>query len=780
MVKPSRKSWWSSASLLALQAAQPAAATTQPSIQATPSGLVEAILVVSINGARGGDPVTLLRGSGNIFYAPRPIIIACRLIKAPVSAFRRDGVEYYLLNAIDGLKLAFVEAEQTLSIDARSDRLKQTRLAYADVELTDEVVGGTGGFINYDVTAQAADGNSSIAGMFEAGIYSPWGVGTTNFLGHWSSGVTILTRLTTNWTIDDPAKMRSVRLGDGISRGGLGGAPLRFGGIQLARNFAVQPGFVTIPLPSIEGSAVLPSVVDVYINGTKSGNRELPAGPFQITEVPILTGAGDVQLVVRDLLGRETLFSQTYYVASTMLGQGLHDYSYEVGLLRQSFGVRSNDYGAMMVSGTHRYGFSDNITGEFHGEATKDTQVAAAAGQVVLGKLGYVETSIAVSRSDRGNGTSGRMGFERRTRGLSFGVSAELTSKDYMSVGRPSGHRSPASVIHGFAGFPVGFGSIGLSYLRHDSRGEPDAEYASASASGQLGRRASLHLAGRKSMSGDKDLAAQVSLTLSSPHRAHKSAGLSVSNGEIRVTAATEKYRPVGEGIGYRLAASSGSINRLDGRISANTRFGAHEAQLTWTDGKTGIRLSTAGGIGLIDRSVFASRPLTQSFARVKVGEYENVRVYADNQLVGRTNGDGTLILPRLRPFDRNTVRIELADLPLDAALAADERSVRPFDRHGVVVDFSVKPARAAIIRILLANGSELPAGSTVKVNGSTDAFISAPGGEVYLTGLNPRNLAVVTWIDGRCEVQFDYVQTEEPQPLLGAVICASGVQWAG
>ncbi len=777
MVNPTRRSWWNSASLLALLAAAPLAAATQTPTQASASGLVEAILVVSINGVAGSEPVTLLRGSGTIFYAPRSIITACRLTKVVTPSFTRDGVEYYLLNAIDGLKLEFAAAEQTLAIDARPDMLARTRLSYGDLALSDAVVGGTGGFINYDVTAQAANGDSALAGLFEAGIFSAWGVGTTTFLAGWSRGKARLTRLATNWTIDDPARMRSLRLGDSVSRGGVGGAPLRFAGIQLARNFAVQPGFVTIPLPSIQGSAALPSVVDIYVNGAKSGSRDLPAGPFQITELPILTGAGDVQLVVRDLLGRETLFSQPYYVAATMLGKGLHDYSYEAGLLRRSFGLRSNDYGALMLAATHRYGFSDTITGEIHGEATSDVQLVGAAAQAVLGKLGYLEGSIAGSKSGRGAGGWGRLGFERRTPGLSFGFSTEMSSKDYISVGRASGYRSPASIVHAFAGLPLGFGSLGMSYLRRNGRGEPDGEYASASASVRLGRRASLHFAARKSLSGNKDLAAQVSLTLSAPHRAHKSAGLSVADGQFRAVAAIEKYRPVGEGFGYRLAASSGSINRLDGRLSANSPFGSHEAQLTWTDGKSGIRLSSAGGIGLIGGSAFLSRPLSQSFAKVKVGEYANVRVYADNQLVGRTKSDGTLILPRLRPFDRNTVRIDLADLPMDAQISGDERRVRPFDRHGVVVDFNVKPARAAVIRVVLANGSALPAGSTLILNGGTIPFISAPGGDVYLTGVAAQNSAVATWSDGSCKLSFDYTRSDEAQPRLDDVTCARTVQ---
>ena len=776
-MKPSRRSWWSSASLLGLLAAGPVAAIPQPPPRVAPAALVDTLVMVTVNGVTSGEPVTLLRGAGNSFYASRAMLAAWRITTAAAPAIVRGGVEYRLLNAIPGLALEFAEAEQSLAITAAPEILGHTRLAYPDLALGDEVVGGTGAFVNYDVTAQLAAGDVSVAGLFEAGIFTRWGVGTTSFLGNLASGAARLTRLATNWTIDDPAKMRSIRLGDSVSRGGAGGAPLRFGGVQVARNFAVQPGFVTFPLPSIAGSAALPSVVDIYVNGTRSDSRDLPPGPFQIIDVPIVTGGGDIQLVVRDLLGRETLFSQSYYAAPTLLRRGLHDYSYEAGLLRRSFGVESNDYGAMMVSATHRYGITDSLTGEVHGEATRHVQVAGAAAAMVVRQLGHVEASLAASHSGRGAGAWGRLGLERRTGRLTLGASAELSSKDYQTVGSAPGRLPPASVLQAFAGLPLGFGSLGLSYLRRDGRGEPDAEFASASASVRLGGRASLQLAGRKSLAGEREFAAQASLMLAAGDRASASTGVSLSDGQASLTAAYEKYRPVGEGVGYRLAASVGRVDRLDARIGLNSRFGSHEAQLTWTDGKTGVRLSTAGGIGIIAGGAFASRPLSQSFARVKVGDYANVRVYADNQLVGRTGPNGTLVLPRLRPFDRNQVRIELADLPWDAHVAGDERSVRPYDRHGIVVDFRAGPARAAIIRVLLATGSPLPPGSTVRLDGAAVDFISAPGGEVYVTGLEARNTAVASWAGGTCRLTFDFTPSAEPQPRLGDVVCAMVLQ---
>ena len=206
--------------------------------------------------------------------------------------------------------------------------------------------------------------------------------------------------------------------------------------------------------------------------------------------------------------------------------------------------------------------------------------------------------------------------------------------------------------------------------------------------------------------------------------------------------------------------------------LSAQTSFGTHDAQLTWVDGKTGVRLSTVGGFGLVGRDAFASRRLSQSFATVKVGDYPNVRVYADNQLVGRTDRTGNLVVPRLRPFDRNSLRIELADLPWDAQVPGDQLVVRPYNRHGVAVDFKARPARAAIIRILLADGSLLPAGSVVILDQGSEQFVSAPGGEVYLTDLDLENWATASWSQGRCRFQFRFTQGAEPQPRLGDATC--------
>src|SRR5205807_1753009 len=87
---------------------------------------------------------------------------------------------------------------------------------------------------------------------------------------------------------------------------------------------------------------------------------EVPSGPFTIQDLPVVTGGGDARIVVRDVLGRERVVYLPYYASPRLLQQGLHDFSYEIGAVRENFGITSADYGRFMSAATHRLGLQPN------------------------------------------------------------------------------------------------------------------------------------------------------------------------------------------------------------------------------------------------------------------------------------------------------------------------------------------------------------------------------------------------------------------------------------
>ena len=52
-------------------------------------------------------------------------------------------------------------------------------------------------------------------------------------------------------------------------------------------------------LPALAGVAVLPSTVEVLVNNQQRLSRQVPPGAFELQDVPVVTGAGDLNLILR-------------------------------------------------------------------------------------------------------------------------------------------------------------------------------------------------------------------------------------------------------------------------------------------------------------------------------------------------------------------------------------------------------------------------------------------------------------------------------------------------
>ena len=146
---------------------------------------------------------------------------------------------------------------------------------------------------------------------------------------------------------------------------------MRLGGAQITHDFTMRPDLVTFPLPSMAGSVSVPSTVDVLVNGAQVLSRQVQPGPFDVPQLPVITGAGQVQLTVTNALGQQVTTTLPFYASANLLAPGLHTYSLEAGFVRLNWGVVSNDYGAFAASGTYRRGLTDDVTVEAHAEGTQ-------------------------------------------------------------------------------------------------------------------------------------------------------------------------------------------------------------------------------------------------------------------------------------------------------------------------------------------------------------------------------------------------------------------------
>lgn len=247
---------------------------------------VPLIVEISVNGTESGEAVVVLRDPGGAMFIPTASLAAHRIRLTGLTAVTLEGEAHVRLNDLPGLSAALDETTQRLALTIPAKLFEATELSFAGADQGSMTPGGTGILLNYDLLGQIGNGPTLASGAAELVIFSGSSHVYATAIAGWSKDGMRATRLDSSWTLDFPGSMRSLTIGDSISRGGVGGAPLRFAGIQFGRNFATAPGFVTLPMPTLSGSAALPSVVDIYLNNIRLDSRTIAPGPFAITEIP--------------------------------------------------------------------------------------------------------------------------------------------------------------------------------------------------------------------------------------------------------------------------------------------------------------------------------------------------------------------------------------------------------------------------------------------------------------------------------------------------------------
>lgn len=763
---------------------------------------------VVVNGKPSGDALLLQLPDGRLL-ARSADLDRWRLKHAGDAEFVLNGEAYQLLARSPGFSAHLDPQNQRAELDfaPQAFELSQVRVTPSRITRAQRPQ-GLGGFLNYDLLASEqqlnqSGSNSSLNGQLEAVLFNRWGVLSSQWIGlnlngdqpgsRTASSVfdeQRILRLESSFVRDDPDALTTLTLGDAIGASGLFGRPVRFGGVRWARNFSTQPGFITLPQPALSGETALPSALDVYVNGVRQQSLTVPSGPFQIDALPVINGQGEVQVVVRDLLGREQIISQSYFTGTRQLKAGLHDFSYEFGAQRQRFGVASEDYGALIAIGTHSYGFSEHLTGELRGEfAGNGLQGIGAGGILALAPVGVFSGGLALSHSGVGNGVLGLLGFERQLRrGLNLGARVQLTSPDYRQAGQLEGFAPPERIFSSNLGYGIaGFGRFGLSYTNIKNRSPEQLTSVLAGSFTTRYKRVSINLTALDRFEPSQDYSVSLNFNLPLGNRQSASAGYRYQQNENRgVTGQTyarvQRNLPEGAGWGYRASVSElHGGNQADGvnaeaGVKLNAEYGSYGLELARFDQLNAYRASLSGGLGLMSGYVFASRKLN-SFAIVETGA-EDLKLLLRNQLVTRTNADGVAVLPYLQPYQSNNILIDPTDLPLSVLIPSAGLDAVPYYKSGLLLKMPARKTLGAVLAMVQANGRPVPTGASIKLSGSDVEFPVGYRGRAYVNDLKVgENQGVVSWASKTCAVRFSLSAQAGFQPDIGPVICTESAQ---
>ena len=728
-------------------------------------------------------------------WMQRDTLLAMGLKSESLDAATNRSGDWIALSSLPRASVAFNAALQRLDLVLPFSELRwaSTELATTSTR-TQKASASPGLLVNYDLFGYSSGTSRSLSANSEVRYFRANSVlsntmlsryvqtGGTHF--HGTSSDLSNTRLDTTFSRSFQDKMLTLRVGDLLSGALPWTRSTRMGGIQIARNFGLQPYRITTPLPALMGTSALPSDIELYINGIRQYHGSIPAGPFTLNTVPGISGLGNAQIVLTDALGRATTLQYSFYNAPQLLAKGLSDWSAEFGWVRRNYGTASFDYdSAPVASGTWSHGLTHQLTLQGHAEFSAGLANASGGMAWNIGSFGVLSAAAGASTHKGQSGTLAQLGHSWSDRRYFVNVQGTRASTSFRDAASLSDERRLRTSGRAIVGYNhPRFGSVNLGALRLHYFGEAPQRYATLGWSRSVSRSAYANLSMNHNLDDRKLSSVQLSLTWYLGGDFALGSSVARQNGETSVTATAQRRAPSEGGWSWGAQALSGASGGGQARVEyRGEKFDAN-ASVARYGGNAYAGLGASGSLIWMDGHAFASRRVQDAFAVVSTGGVAQVAVKRENVVIGHTNDEGVMLVPLLSAYRSNKLSIDPLPLPAQIRVPVVDQYVTPTDRAGVFVKFDITHIRSASILIHDEAGQPLPVGTTVMLQATDDdqhtgqrvSSFTGYDGTVYFESLGQRNHIEASLADGStCEAMVVWPEwARDEVPVIGPIHC--------
>jgi len=690
------------------------------------------------------------------------------------------------LDTVAGLHSDYDSQNQRLSLQVPAAWLPQQQVGERSLYPASDARSSFGALFNYDLYLNDNDdGGTYLAAWNELRVFDSWG--TLSSTGQWrhafdgapsNDNRQGFLRYDTTWRFTDEQRLLTYEAGDLVTGALPWTSSVRVGGLQLSRDFGARPDLVTYPLPAFAGEAAVPTSLDLFINGYKSSTTALQPGPYTLTNVPFINGAGEAVVVTTDALGRQVSTTLPFYVTSSLLQQGLTDFSVAAGSLRRNYAVEDFGYGAGVASASVRHGVSDSFTLESHLETAQSLVLGGLGGSMRLGTFGVVNAALAQSRFAGEQGQQIALGYQYNSQriGLSYQrLQRHGQYADLSRVDRPEMQLSRRSEQATLSLNLERYGSLGAGYFDVRAADGTRTRLLNLSWSKSLWGNSSVYLSANREI-GDSQWAVQAQLVM--PFDFGGTLAVSMERGKDGEDLQRVNYSravPAAGGVGYNLGYASGGDRDAYRQADVTWRLQSVQLQagVYGSSGQMTRWADASGSLVWMDAGVFAANRIDDAFVVVSTSGYADVPVRYENQEIGRTDRDGHLLVPYSSGYYRGKYEIDPMDLPPDVLADQVEQRLAVRRGSGYLLEFPLKRVLAASIELVDGNRQPLKLGSSVVHQPGGGQAVVGWDGLVYLENLAPHNRLQVTLPEGgQCQVAFDLPETHGSIPLIGPLEC--------
>ncbi|EBG3215797.1 fimbrial biogenesis outer membrane usher protein [Salmonella enterica subsp. enterica] len=549
---------------------------------------------------------------------------------------------------------------------------------------------------------------------------------------------------------------------------------VNFTGAQLASEQSMWPDNRRNFAPVIRGIAAGSARVTVRQNNNTIYETWVPAGAFEIDDLPSGGTNGDLQVTVTEDSGKTHQFTVAYSSLAVMLREGDSKYALSAGKYRQYGNGAEPNFGQFTLS----HGFPWRVTGYGGGQVADKYQAAALGAGVDAGVLGAFSADVTFSRAqlysqEKAHGQSYRAQYSKNL--LSTGSTVTLaayrySTENFYTLSEQIQAQVPLQERNSLNNRRKNRLQLNLSQQL------PDRQWGSLYVTGLIqdywektGSEVSLSSGYSNSWQG-------VSYTLNYTHtrtpgyRPEQLVSLNVSvplsrflpsawaNYSLNTGSRGETSQMAGlsgtaldrDNLSYSMSQSyrnrgtgnSGSLSLGytggQGEVNGGYNYSRNTQRVDY-----GIR----GGVMLHEGGVTLSPPLGGNMtpvALVRVQGEPGIRLTSS---VATTDERGYAVVPYLSAYRNNSIGVDTYSLPDEVDIRDTVHQTVPSGGAVILTDFKARRGKQALIHLGTPGGKPVPFGATVSVAGEdTNTSIVGEGGEVYLSGLAEQGVIVVQW----------------------------------
>lgn len=733
---------------------------------------------VHLNGRSLGEFVPIMRDAGGQSMVDSALLFEAGLELTGLPLMDYGSDRLIAINHIPGVKVETDITTQTirLHVPPSGFGLQRFDLQSSGRVGADSTVPGL--LLNYDFNYLKSSGLSVTSGLLEIAGFSPFGLLTSRLVARDLAAARTIYRLDTQFARDFPDHAATLTVGDAMTGLSSWSRSVYFGGIQWQTRFGTRPDLQPRPLPLMSGVAAAPSQVDLYVDNVLRARQTVATGPFEISNLPVFNGQGTVQLVVRDILGRQQVLSENYMTSPQLLKPGLRDLSFDAGWRRVGYGTSQASYRDPFASVTWRQGLSES-TMDLHAEASR-TQGAFGVGIAAPWKnLLLASSVIAASTAPSGTGKLASIQLDSHAQSRGASMKLQLATARFTTLGYSDVDRFPTRQFQANVHQNLGsHASLGIGYLDQRRPGQSDLQAATATVTSNLSSSKFFSIGLTRVLGTARATMINAGLTIALDDNAVAQVSAAKGSGATDISADYQRTAPADGGWGYRLRQSvleqgTSHASASDVGVTHASDFGQISAGMARQDRSQSMQLQARGGIVALGGAMFATNWLDDSFAVVHVPVSNPVDIYANNRKVGRTDRDGNGIIPRLASYARNTVHLDDAALPLNVSLDLAQREVVPAGRGGLWLKFEVKLNDGVTLALVTEDGRPLPVGTKVRWHGDSAQFEVGLRGEVFMPDEAKAASIEAVLPQGRCTAQIHRPEPAQYFARLGPSVCS-------